>query len=148
MFIEFCVCTFFCHSFSPQVDSDLTAVGALGAAGKLLNACLSNSSLLTAYSLQQSLNFTNIITVPTLPNLGAQFDFGAVSNFSASVRSLGAHSGRCHIYRVNDHADKRPHYYDRNILNCHFILPPIKSEIWIKFQGIFSLYCPKRKWKI
>ena len=94
MFIEFCVCTFFCHSFSPQVDSDLTAVAALGAAGKLLNACLSNSSLLTAYSLQQSLNFTNIITVPTLPSLGAQFDFGAVANFSASVRALGAFSSQ------------------------------------------------------
>jgi hypothetical protein len=73
-----------------QVDSNLTAVASLGSASKLLNACLSNSSLLDAYSLQESLNFTNIITVPTLPSLGAQFEFGAVANFTASVRALGA----------------------------------------------------------
>jgi hypothetical protein len=95
-FSSICSCGVFSFHFvclpppPTQVDSDLTAVASLGAAGKLLNACLANSSLLTAYSLQQSLNFTNIIAVPTLPNLGAQFDFGAVANFSASVRALGA----------------------------------------------------------
>lgn len=75
-------------NYMTSVDSNLAGVGALGEAGKLLGACLSNASLVTTYALEEKLNFTSRIKLPTIPNLGAQFTFSGVTTLTAAMRAL------------------------------------------------------------
>ena len=75
-------------NYMTSVDSNLAGVGALGEAGKLLGACLSNASLVTTYGLEEKLNFTSRIKLPTIPNLATQFTFSGVTTLTSAMRAL------------------------------------------------------------
>jgi hypothetical protein len=54
----------------------------------VINACLLNTSLITALNLTEELNFANQITFPDLPPINQSFDFPALDTFVSQIDAL------------------------------------------------------------
>jgi hypothetical protein len=70
------------------VDTNLTKVSGLGDGAKIADACLYNRSLVTAYNLDDKLNFSSQVQFPNFPNFAQNLSIAPLNLFVAELRAV------------------------------------------------------------